>query len=114
VADYTQHWLDTLDRLTADRAERFIDELRLAGLPIVITSGRRTALEQARLVAAGRSTTMQSRHLTGQAFDVDLYGVARNRVPAWIWNSIGPFGEQLGLKWGGRWVSFRDVGHFES
>ena len=112
--DRTQYWLDTLDNFTAARAEYFIDSLRRAGLPIVITSGRRTPQEQRVLVASGKSTTQNSRHLTGQAFDVDIYGQDRNRVPAWIWNSIGPYGEQLGLRWGGRWTSFRDVGHFES
>lgn len=112
--DLTQFHLDQLSYLTAMRAELFIDGLRRAGLPIVITSSRRTAAEQALLVAQGRSTTQQSRHLTGEAFDVDIYGVDRNRVPEWVWQSIGPYGEQLGLVWGGRWKSFRDVGHFQT
>jgi peptidoglycan L-alanyl-D-glutamate endopeptidase CwlK len=111
--DPTPAILDGLEPRMQVKAEQFIDYLRRRGLPIVITSGRRSLATQRILVSQGRSTTLQSRHLDGLAFDVDLAHVGRNQVPAWIWDSIGPIGEQFGLTWGGRWKSFRDVGHFE-
>lgn len=57
---------------------------------------------------------MRSRHLTGDAFDVDVLGMNRDDVPEWWWHQLGNFAEsQLGLRWGGRWKSIRDLGHFE-
>jgi peptidoglycan L-alanyl-D-glutamate endopeptidase CwlK len=111
--DPTPYILAGLSPLIADRAEAFVDYLRRAGLPLIITSGLRTLAQQRVLLAQRRTTTLRSKHLDGLAFDVDIYGVNRNAVPSWIWDAIGPIGEQYGLVWGGRWKSFRDVGHFE-
>jgi peptidoglycan L-alanyl-D-glutamate endopeptidase CwlK len=105
--------LQGLQPRLAVRAESFVDYLRRAGLPLIITSGLRSLAQQKLLLQQRRTTTLQSKHLDGLAFDVDVYGVGRNAVPAWIWDAIGPIGEQYGLVWGGRWKSFRDVGHFE-
>ena len=111
--DPTPYMLDTLQPRLKVRAEAFVDYLRRAGLPLIITSGLRSIATQRLLLAQRRTTTLQSKHLDGLAFDVDVYGVGRNAVPAWVWSAIGPIGEGYGLTWGGRWVSFRDVGHFE-
>lgn len=112
--DRTEQLLDTLDPWLAWRAETFINQVRTVNqLPIVITSAIRTPAEQQRLLQQGRTTTLQSKHLLGLAFDVDMYGWNRDRVPTWVWSEIGPVGESFGLTWGGRWKSFRDVGHFE-
>jgi peptidoglycan L-alanyl-D-glutamate endopeptidase CwlK len=113
VIDPTPGHLVRLTPRLATKAEQFIDYLRVRGLPIIITSSLRTPSQQRVLVSQGRSTTLQSKHLDGRAFDVDIAGVGRNSVPSWIWDSIGPLGESFGLVWGGRWKSFRDVGHFE-
>ena len=43
--------------------------LRLSRVDFTIISARRTIAEQRRLVAAGKSQTMRSRHLTGHALD---------------------------------------------
>lgn len=87
---------------------------RVAGYPVVITSGRRTAEEQAALVRAGVSATLRSRHVLGLAFDIDWQGWSRDDIPAWFWNLIGPWAEQnLYLRWGGRWKVPYDPGHFE-
>lgn len=95
-------------------AWRFINRARTElGFPAVITSGRRTLLQQQRLLAAGRTTTLGSLHLSGRAFDVDAYGWDRDAVPAWAYQELGEMGESMGLSWGGRWISFRDVGHFQ-
>jgi hypothetical protein len=82
-------------------------------LPVVITSARRTTTQQASLVAQGLSRTLSSKHVSGLAFDVDMYGWNRNDVPEWVWSELGPIGEAFRMTWGGRWTSFRDVGHFE-
>jgi peptidoglycan L-alanyl-D-glutamate endopeptidase CwlK len=113
-ADRTQWHLDQLSVAIAPLAAEFIDTVRSVNqLPVIITSSYRSTAEQRALVASGRSRTMHSKHLDGLAFDVDMYRWNRDDVPAWVWDEIGPLGESLGLTWGGRWASFRDVGHFE-
>ena len=112
--DRTEYWLGTLNSYLSWVAEQFIDQVRTHNqLPIVITSGIRSPAEQQRLLAQGRTATLQSKHLQGLAFDVDMYGWNRNDVPAWVWDEVGLAGERFGLTWGGRWKSFRDVGHFQ-
>jgi peptidoglycan L-alanyl-D-glutamate endopeptidase CwlK len=111
--DPTPAVLASLTPRIARIADEFISELRRQGLPLIATSGLRSLQQQRTLLQQRRTSTLQSRHLDGLAFDVDVYGVDRNRVPAWIWSQIGPFGESFGLTWGGRWHTFRDVGHFE-
>ena len=112
--DPTAGWIDTLDFYAQGVAIDFINDLRTNyRLPAIITSGRRTLAEQQSLLLQGRTTTLQSKHLQGLAFDIDMYGWNRNSVPAWVWQEIGPVGESYGLTWGGRWTSFVDVGHFE-
>jgi len=87
---------------------------REAGFPLQVTSSIRTDAEQAALVRAGRSQILRSKHLVGQAFDVDIHGVGRDDVPEWFWRELGYLGELLGFRWGGRWSSPRDLAHFEN
>ena len=88
--------------------------VRTAGFPLQITSTLRTREEQASLVRLGRSDTLRSKHLVGQAFDVDVHGYDRDAVPLWFWEAVGQLGEYLGLRWGGRFAYPRDYGHFEN
>lgn len=114
ASDPTLSKIATLDAATGDAAFWLVWAARTAGIPLIITSALRTAAEQRRLVAIGRSRTMRSKHLKGRAFDVDLFGWNRDDVPLWVWEEIGPWAEtQLGLRWGGRFTSIRDLGHFE-
>lgn len=112
--DPTVAMIESLDDTTAALAFQFINALRQAGIPAWISSARRDAATEARLVAAGRSKTMRSYHLTGQAFDFDVLGYGRDQLPTWWLNEVGAFGESLGLVWGGRWQSPYDPGHFQS
>ena len=69
---------------------------------IPVGSARRTIAQQMRLLAAGQSRTLRSRHLTGHAADI---------VPAfWGWDApleywllLGRLAEREGLTWGGYW-----------
>lgn len=113
-SDPTLGQIATLSPAARTRAYWLVWAARTAGYPVVITSARRTLLEQQRLVALGRSRTTASKHLTGDAFDIDWYGFSRDAIPEWFWQQIGPWAElNLGLRWGGRWNSPYDPGHFE-
>lgn len=88
--------------------------VRVAGVPLQVTSSVRTPQQQAVLVASGRSTTLKSKHLDGLAFDVDIHRWNRSDIPVWWFFQLGQLAEQLGLRWGGRFSGFWDPGHFES
>ena len=102
-----------MDLATALPALRLVSHVRNVGIPLHITSALRTRVRQVQLLAEGRTKTLQSKHLTGQAFDVDVLGFARGDVPRWWWYQLGSLAEPLGLRWGGNFRGFWDPGHFE-
>lgn len=85
-----------------------------------ITEGVRSLERQQELVAAGKSKTLNSRHLTGHAVDVvvlDDKGHATwafadyQLVAACFKQAAAEL--QVPIVWGGDWQSFRDGPHFE-
>lgn len=96
---------------------RRADEL---GARFHITCGLRTVEEQTRLVKAGKSRTMKSRHLTGHAVDFVVaepgggvsYDHADMAECAAIFKRAA---KELGIaiEWGGDWKSFVDTPHIE-
>lgn len=114
VPDATLRHIYALSPDIQDAAYYLVLIVRNAGFPLQITSSVRTRAEQAALVRAGRSRTLRSAHLSGQAFDVDVHGYGREQIPLWFWEQLGWLGEYLGLQWGGRWSGFRDYGHFQN
>jgi len=111
-SDPTLEHLPQLTPETRDRAVQLLNAARQVGVPLIITSARRSIDEQKRLVETGRSRTLDSAHLRGEAFDVDVMGIRRDDIPRWWFMALGAYGESLGLIWGGRWA-FYDPGHFE-
>ena len=93
--------------------------IELTDVDFAVTQGLRTREEQARLVAGGKSQTMKSRHLTGHAVDVvALIGGAAS----WEHADYAPIAHafkraaaelRIPIVWGGDWVSFVDMPHFE-
>lgn len=84
-----------------------------------ITCGVRTINEQKKLVSAGKSRTMRSRHITGHAVDVVAW--VDGQV-SWdmshyelIADAFFEAGAELGVsvEWGGNWKSFKDGPHFQ-
>jgi peptidoglycan L-alanyl-D-glutamate endopeptidase CwlK len=84
-------------------------------VPFIVTEGRRSKERQAALVKAGKSWTLDSRHLTGHAIDVvdddgkydmpDMDHIAREfKAVAKEMN--------IPIVWGGDWKQ-RDTPHFE-
>lgn len=84
--------------------------------PFLVTEGLRNLERQRMLVKAGKSKTLNSRHLVGCAVDLcdtdGCYDVPdMKRIAAAMKSSA----EELGVKiqWGGDWESFVDQPHFE-
>jgi peptidoglycan L-alanyl-D-glutamate endopeptidase CwlK len=90
-----------------------------AGLEFQITEGVRSLARQRQLVAAGASTTMKSRHLTGDAFD--FVPVVSGEV-SWKWPAFWPLVEifekaakelDIRIECGARWRKFPDGPHVQ-
>lgn len=89
---------------------------------IWIGNALRTEEEQARLYAQGRTApgmivtrTLESRHITGEAFDVRFAGTtvaAMYPNDGKLWELVGRAGERAGAEWGGRWLH-PDRPHFQ-
>lgn len=96
-----------------DAAIEHINALREAGLPAVILETKRTLARQKQYVAAGKSRTLNSYHLTGRAYDIGWLGIRTQDVPDEWWDFAGEIGKALGFRWGGDFKGFTDKPHFE-
>ena len=100
---------------------KVIELAALGPVGFVVTEGLRTRERQATLVMAGKSRTMNSRHLTGHA--VDLAVVLPGNVLSWdkddykrLSVEVKLAAVQLGIpiRWGGEaFGSFYDGPHFD-
>lgn len=84
-----------------------------------ITCGMRTVEEQKVLVATGKSKTMKSKHLTGDAVDIAVFVDGKLTWELKYYKAVATHikkvAAKLGIKitWGGDWQSFIDGPHFQ-
>lgn len=89
------------------------------GARFIVTDGLRSPETQRKLVAAGKSKTMRSRHLTGHAVDLCAShddGVSWDEVELTaIAATMKQAAEEVGvpIEWGGDWKSFVDMPHYQ-
>lgn len=93
--------------------------LQLSPVDFGITEGLRTVERQRQLVAAGKSQTMNSRHISGHAVDVFAYPTSAG---SWEWkyyDQIATAFKQaakelnIPVEWGGDWKTLKDGPHFQ-
>nr|WP_229522521.1 M15 family metallopeptidase [Paenibacillus monticola] len=114
-------------------ATLLIERSYTRGVPILITQGLRTIVEQNALYAQGRTKPGsivtnarggESYHNYGLAVDFALllpdgksvsWDMNRdgNRDHTADWQEVVCQGKALGLEWGGDWTSFKDYSHFQ-
>ncbi len=108
-----------LQGVNADLVRVVERAISISDLDFMVTEGLRTAAQQAKYVAAGRSQTKNSRHLTGHAIDL---AVMLNGELTWEWKYYARLGDimkqaakDVGVKieWGGDWRTLRDGPHFQ-
>jgi peptidoglycan L-alanyl-D-glutamate endopeptidase CwlK len=112
--------LDDLDPRFRPLAFELLARFVESGIAVMIVDTLRTPAEHAANLAKGVSWTTRSKHLDGLAIDVCPYMQWQLTGPdklQWdatdpVWSAMGRIGEELGLRWGGRWKQ-RDLGHFE-
>jgi peptidoglycan L-alanyl-D-glutamate endopeptidase CwlK len=94
--------------------------LYLSPVDFGITEGIRTIERQKILVSQGKSQTLKSRHLIGEAIDICPYingsftyedKEAFKQIAAAFDTAAAILGEKI--TWGGNWVSFVDMPHFQ-
>jgi peptidoglycan L-alanyl-D-glutamate endopeptidase CwlK len=110
------------DRLTGvhpDLVKVIEEAIKESPLDFSITEGLRTKERQKELFDAGKSQTMNSRHITGKAVDIAV--LLEGKV-TWEFrhyqtaaDHIKKVAKELGIElvWGGDWQSFKDGPHFE-
>lgn len=95
------------------------EAIKESPLDFSITEGLRTKERQKALFDAGKSQTMNSRHLTGKAVDI---AVIKDGEVTWDFkyyqlaaDHIKKVAKELKIDivWGGDWQSFKDGPHFE-
>jgi peptidoglycan L-alanyl-D-glutamate endopeptidase CwlK len=95
------------------------------GMQLIVTCGVRTMAEQKKLLEAGFSSTLRSRHLpvgnppVSHAVD---FAFILNGKPRWDWPPFAELAarmkeaakeEGVPIEWGGDWKKFRDGPHFQ-
>ena len=95
------------------------EAIKESPLDFSITEGVRTLERQKELFEAGKSQTMNSRHLKGFAVDIAVlvdgkitWEFSKYQIVA---DHIKKVAKNLNIPivWGGDWVSFKDGPHFE-
>ena len=91
--------------------------IEITGVDFTVIEGIRHINRQRELLKAGKSTTMNSRHITGHAVDmvpwpVDWEDLERFETMAKAMKSAAEELE-IPIVWGGDWKSFYDAPHFE-
>lgn len=88
-----------------------------------ISEGLRTIEKQKQYFREGKTKTLNSRHLSGNAFDI--YPIVNGKIPpanhpAWIElnKAFKEVAKEFGYKdsdwtWGGTWKSFKDMPHYQ-
>jgi len=110
---------ERLSKVHPDLQKVFNEAIKDSPLDFSITEGLRTIERQKVLFDAGKSQTMNSRHLTGKAVDI---AVIRDGEITWdmkhyqlVASHIKNIAKSMNIDivWGGDWQSFKDGPHFE-
>lgn len=110
--------LDALHPYFLEKVNKLIAICKTKGIELAIVESFRTTAKQNEYKAMGkkytRATGGLSKHQYGLAIDVvPVIDSVAQWDNAKLWKKIGAIGEQLGLRWGGRWHTLYDPGHFE-
>ena len=91
--------------------------IEITGVDFTVIEGIRHINRQRELLKAGKSTTMNSRHITGHAVDMVPWPVDWNDLERFevMSEAMKTAAEELDIPivWGGDWKSFYDAPHFE-
>jgi peptidoglycan L-alanyl-D-glutamate endopeptidase CwlK len=93
--------------------------IRLSSVDFTVLEGVRDPMRQRKLVEAGASQTLNSRHLTGHAVDLGAWVDDEVRWDWPLYHKIAAAMKaaaaelQIPIEWGGDWKKFKDGPHFQ-
>lgn len=116
---FGQKSLDKLSSVHPDLQRVFKEAITASPYDFSVTEGVRSLERQKELVAAKKSTTMNSRHLTGKAVDIAVFVDGKLTWDAKYYkvvfehiNAVAKL-NNVPLVWGGSWKTFIDMPHYE-
>ncbi len=116
---FSKRSMANLKGVHEDLTKIMVEAITTSPIDFGVSCGLRTKDEQRELVREGKSTTMNSRHLTGHAVDIYAYidGAANWEMPNYktIADHVKSIARKndVALEWGGDWESFPDGPHFQ-
>ena len=99
--------------------------IELTECDFTVTEGLRTKERQAQLLKEKKTTTMNSRHLTGHAVDLAAWVIPEGSdkgTVSWDWKYYEQIADamkkaalelKIPIEWGGDWKTFKDGPHFQ-
>ena len=111
--------LERLEGVHPDLVQVVKRAIQISPVDFMVVDGLRTLEKQKQYVAEGKSTTLNSRHLTGHAVDLAAWvdGDLKWGDPEQdkIAEAMKAAAAELGISvdWGGDWTSFIDPPHFQ-
>lgn len=110
--------LNALHPYFHEKIIQLISICKSKGIELAIVESYRTIAKQNEYKTLGKKYTKagggHSKHQYGLAVDVvPVIDSVAQWDNARLWKKVGAIGEQLGLRWGGRWRTLYDPGHFE-
>ena len=109
--------LQNLSGVNPDMVAVVKKAIEITEVDFTVIEGIRNINRQRELVKAGKSTTLNSRHLTGHAVDMVPYPVDWEDIDRFelMAEAMKEAAEELDIPivWGGDWKSFYDAHHFE-
>ena len=117
--------LSTLKGVHPDLVKVVKRAIELTECDFTITEGLRTKERQAQLLKEKKTTTSNSRHLTGHAVDLAAWVIPEGSEKAtisWDWKYYHQIADamkkaaselKIPIEWGGDWKTFKDGPHFQ-
>ena len=109
--------LQSLSGVNPDMVAVVKRAIELTEVDFTVIEGIRHINRQRELLKAGKSTTLNSRHITGHAVDMVPYPVDWEDLERFdqMAKAMKAAAEELDISivWGGDWKSFYDAPHFE-
>ena len=117
--------LSTLKGVHPDLVKVVKRAIELTECDFTVTEGLRIKQRQAQLLKEKKTTTMNSRHLTGHAVDLAAWVIPEGSdkgTVSWDWKYYEQIADamkkaaselKIPIEWGGDWKSFKDGPHFQ-
>ena len=111
--------LSNLEGVHPDLVKVVKRAIELTQVDFTVIEGLRTKERQAQLLKEKKTTTLNSRHLTGHAVDIAPW---IDGTVSWDWKHYNIIEQamkqaalelKISIEWGGDWKSFKDGPHFE-